>query len=240
MRIDASRVLGLLGREQGFALAWREPDEFSLVRPSTLDGLFEQIVIDAAGRSGEAIGCDVAISVVRSQLGTKGMCEMETLAELATDAERGVAIIQTAGQAQEWEKGVARIAPTAARALAQREGAALLARTARARAAVEAHLTKLPVAGDLDVLKTWLLGRLELDGLNVARRLAKSPGVLQKAGAESRYEVACSAIVLFEVRSQDLADAKLDPLENRELMWRIQLLADRLEERKRSADQLTA
>jgi len=75
------------------------------VRPSILDGLFEQIVIDAAGRSGEAIGCDVAISVVGSQLGTTGLCELETLAELATDAERGVAIIKTAEQAQEWRSG---------------------------------------------------------------------------------------------------------------------------------------
>jgi len=54
------------------------------------------------------------------------------------------------------------------------------------------------------------------------------------------YEVACLAVVIFEVRKQGLAEAKLDPLEDRELMWRIQLLVDRLEVRTRSADQRAA
>lgn len=240
MKVAASRVLSLLGSNEGFTLAGRDPDEFSLVRPSILDGLFEQIVVDGAGKSGEAVGCDVAISVVRSQLGTKGMCELELLDELATDPERGWAIVQTTEQAHEWERRVAEIAPAAARALARRQGPALLARTARARAAVDAHLTKLPDAADLDALKTWLLGHLETDGVALGHRLADGPGVLQKAGAELLYEVACLAITLFEVRSQGLAEARLDPLEDRELMWRIQLLVDRLETRKRSADQLTA
>jgi len=223
--------MSLLGSDEGFTLAWQDADEFSLVRPSILDGLFEHIVIDGAGKSGEAVGCDVAISLVRSHLGTKGMCELELLAELATDPERGWAIVQTTEQAQEWERRVAEIAPAAARALAQRQGPALLARTAAARTTVEAHLKQLPGVAELDALKAWLLGRLEADAVALARRLAAGPGVLQKAGAELVYELACLAIVLFEVRSKGVAEAKLDPLGDRELMWRIQLLVDRLEGR---------
>jgi len=240
MKVDASRLLSLLGGKEGFALARREPDEFALVRPSTLDGLFEHIEISGAGKSGEALGCDLAVSVVGGQLGTKGMCELELLAELATDPERGVTIVQTAEQAQDWERRVVEIAPPGVRALAQREGPALLARTARARAAVQAHLKQLPDTHDLDVLKRLLLGRLEPQRADVARRLAGRPGVLQKAGAELLYDVACMAIVLFEVGNQASAEVKLDPLEDRELMWRIQLLVDHIEARKRSADRRTA
>jgi hypothetical protein len=108
-----------------------------------------------------------------------------------------------------------------------------------ARAAVEAHLKQLPEAADLDALKAWLLGRLDTDGVASARRLAAGPGVLQKAGAELVYEVACLATVLFEAKGQRVAEARLDPLGDRDLMWRIQLLVDRLEGRK-SADQRTA
>jgi hypothetical protein len=232
--------MNLMNTEEGFVPAWRESDEFAFVRPSALPGLFEQIVISSAGRSGEAVGCDVAISLVRSKLGTKGMCELDLLAELATDPERGWTIIENAEQAQEFERRVGEIAPSAARVLAQRKGPALLTRTAAARAAVDGHLKQLPDVTDLAALKTWLLTGLDSDGAALARRLAAGPGVLQKAGADLVYEVACLAIVRFEVGNQGVSEAKLDPLGDRELMWRIQLLVDRLEARKKSAGQRTA
>jgi hypothetical protein len=168
------------------------------------------------------------------------MCELQLVEEVAGDAERGWTVMRSVEESREWARRLAGVAPRAASALATEKGPALLARTAVARAAVDGHLIQLPDAADLDALKAWLLGRLDTDGVAMARRLAAGAGVLQKAGAELVYEVACLAIVLFEVRGERVAGAKLDPLGDRGLMWRIQLIVDRLEGRQKSADQRTA
>lgn len=239
MKLDQGTLRELL-QVHGFDTTWRSGSDLGLVRPSTVNGLYEHVVIGSAGREGDAIYANVVISIVHHSLGTKGMGELRLVEEVAADAERGWTVMRTVEESRQWAQKLAEVAPRAVSALATDKGPALLARTAAARAAVGAHLKQLPDTADLDALKTWLLGRLDADGPALARRLAEGPGVLQKAGAELLYEVACLAIVLFEVRGQGSADAKLDPLEDRELMWRIQLLVDRLEARKRSGDRLTA
>jgi len=239
VRLD-QRTLEKLLEAHGFDTAWRSGSDLLFVRPSSVVGLFEHVLIGSAGPKREAIYADVVISIVQHRLGTKGLCELHLVEEVAADKERGWTVMRTLEESREWARKLADVAPRAAAALAAEKGPALLARTVTARAAVEAYLKQLPDAADLNVLTTWLLGRLGGDGVALARRLADGPGVLQNAGAEPLYEVACLAIVLFEVGSQGLAEAKLDPLEDEGLMWRIQLLVDRLEARKRSEDQLTA
>jgi hypothetical protein len=239
VRLDQGIVQELL-QAHGFDATWRSGSDFGFVRPSTVAGLFEHVAIGSAGREGDAAYANVAVSIVQHRLGTKGMCELRLVEEVAGDAERGWTVMRSAEAWREWARRLAEMAPHAASILATEKGPALLARTAVARAAVEGHLKQLPDAADLDTLKGWLLGRLDADGVASARRLAAGPGVLQKAGAEIVYEAACLAIVLFEVRGQSVADAKLDPLGDRDLMWRIQLLVDRLEGRQKPADQRTA
>lgn len=240
MKVNAFRLLKLLGDERGFALAWQDPQELGLVRASTVDGLHEQLLVSAAGRAGEALACEVAISITRRQLGTKGMCELEVVTDLATDLERGLTIVETGEQVELWEKGIAEIAPAAVGELAKRKGTALLARTEKARSAVQSYLKELPGSEDLQELHAWLLARVPPDGVKGAQELAEAPGVLQKAGAELQYLVTCLTIVTFGLGGQDLAKLKLDPVNDRELMWRIQLLADTLEARQLAAEQPTA
>lgn len=238
MRLDQGILRELL-QAGGFDGTWRSGSDIGFVRPSTVAGLFEHVVIGSAGREGEAVYANVAVSIVQHRLGTKGMCELRLVEEVAGDAERGWTVMRSLEESRDWARRLAGMAPRIASALAAERGQALLARTAVARAAVEAHLKRLPDAADLDALKAWLLGRLDADGVALARRLAAGPGVLQKAGAEFVHEVACLALVLFEAKGQRVAEAKLDPLGDRDLMWRIQLLVDRLEGRK-PADQRTA
>jgi hypothetical protein len=239
VKLDEAILRELL-QAHGFEAMWRSGSDLGFMRPSTEPGLFEHVVIGSAGREGEAIYANVAVSIVQHRLGTKGMCELRLVDEVAGDAERGWTAMRSLEESREWARQLAGVAPHAATALAAIKGPALLARTAAARTVVESHLKQLPDIADLDALKVWLLGRLEADGEALARRLAAGPGVLQKAGAELVYEAACLAIVLFEVKNHGVAQAKLDPLGDRELMWRIQLLVDRLEARQRSADRLTA
>jgi hypothetical protein len=237
VRLDQETLRGLL-QAQGFDTSWRSGNDLGFVR--MVDGLYEHVVIGSAGREGDAVYANVAISIVQHRLGTKGMCELRLVEEVAGDAERGWTVIRTVDGSREWAQRVAEVAPRAATALAAEKGPALLARTAAARAAVEGYLKKLPDVADLEALKSWLLGRLEGDRVALARRLADGPGVLVKAGAELLYVVACLAIVLFEIGNSSLSQVSFDPLEDRELMWRIQLLVDRLEARTTPAARRTA
>jgi hypothetical protein len=156
------------------------------------------------------------------------MCELELVTDVATDQERGLAIVQTPAEVEDWERRVAAVAPGATRALGQRSGAALLARTEAARLAVEACLKGLPQPTDLRSLKHWLQSRAHPEVAKRASELAAAPGVLQRVGAEEVYEVACLALVLSSALKKDMA-LSLDPLKDRELMWRVQLMVDHLE-----------
>jgi hypothetical protein len=227
MRLDQKHLQELLQAHR-FDTVWSSGTNLGFVRPSTVVGLFEQIVIGSAGSEGEAIYANAAVSVVQHRLGTKGMCELRLIEEVATDQDRGWTVTRTIEESREWTRKLLGVAPHAASALATEKGSALLARTTAARAAVDAHLKQLPGATGLDELKTWLHERLDADGIALAHGLAEWPGVLQKTGAELLYEVACLTIVCFEV-GRAPSQSNLDPLEDRELMWRIQLLVDHLE-----------
>ena len=63
-----------------------------------------------------------------------------------------------------------------------------------------------------------------------AARISRHPGVIQLAGTEECYLLASLALVVFGDNVEGAANAFKghDPLENREMMFRIQLIADRL------------
>ena len=65
-----------------------------------------------------------------------------------------------------------------------------------------------------------------------AERLAEWPGVLQVSDGEELYLLACCAVLTGE---QGTAFSGQDPLENDELMWQIQLVADGILLRAREA-----
>jgi hypothetical protein len=231
MKIKALRLLSRFRSDQGFQIAWLDrANEFAYVRASCVEGVFEQLIVKGAGKHREAIYADAAVSIVRGQVATKGLVELALLDELATDSERGYAIVRTDAQAIEWEKRFAELAPSRVVALAVEKGPQLLLQTLEARNAAAKYASLLSGERDLDELHAKLFAQATSDQRKEALRLTEWPGVLRIRGAENLYRTATLAIAIFSEDVEGRVDAFVgaDPLENRELMWRIQILVDRL------------
>lgn len=204
--------------------------EFEYVRATSIKDLFEQIWVIAQGKKGEAVYANLAVSVVKGRA-TKGLVEIDLLMEMAGVPDRGWTIISSIDEAKLWEKQLAEVAPSRASKLAEEKGPELLERTASARNSVDRYFHFLEEhAGDLDELEEWMMRKASSSTMKRSEQLAEWPGVLQVSGWDQVYRIATLAIVSFahEVEAQADELVSADPLENPELMWRIQILADRL------------
>ncbi len=193
------------------------------------DGLFELIDCDFAGRYRDAAVCQVGVSVTRIVL-LKKLTEESVVVEVATVPERGWTIIESDDQLEAWVQKVIEIAVPKAEQFANEHAESLLVLTETTRRKVQPCIDEILRVNDLDLYVRSLKSQASSDQIRVAKRLADWPGVLQVEGAEQIYEAACLAVVT-RIRPSELPNPDLPavmPLENAQLMWEIQLIADRL------------
>jgi hypothetical protein len=160
----------------------------------------------------------------------KGFMESRLLRELAEDQERGWTIIKTTSQATKWESKLVQSAPEAAARFEAEQGTALLERSKPLRECVNRYLQKLVI---VDSSANGLLEiRKQADDITLgeADRLMASVAIQQIPKCEELYELACLCVLRYslEVEGPGVSYFGQDPLENVALMWRIQLLVDKL------------
>jgi hypothetical protein len=184
-----------------------------------------------AGKKDEAVSANVGVGITRFLgYGVK----QELLMDVADVKEmldeygfwvpgRGRAIIETAERAKAWERRVAEVAPAAAHSCALQHGNELLMQAAHARQRSFELLQQLDSKKSLYQQIQELEARHGHGYRKEAERLAESPGVMQVFDAEELYLLACCAVLTGE---KGTAFTGQDPLNNDELMWQIQLVAD--------------
>jgi hypothetical protein len=231
VKIQPLRVLDRLSKSSGFRVGWLDSTgDYGYVRQSILDSLFEQLIVKSAGKRREAIYAYAAVSVVSGPMATKGLVEMSLLDEIASDRERGWTLVETKEAALEWERSLAQVGPLRVRELAAEKGPDLLRRTEGARRASERYVDLLAGSSDLDEIQERLGKLASTEQRGEATRLMRWPGVMRMVGAEGLYETVSLALVLFrsQVEEEPGVIEPADPVANQELMWRLQILADRL------------
>ena len=238
MKVNPLRTLARFPKEEGFELGWvGEPGGFALVRASHLPDLFDQVWVDSAGQGGEAVSAYIGVSVVRGQGGTKGLVELTPLAEIAGVPERGYTLITKKNQTLEWEGRLAAVAGVRAKEFADAKGQGLLASTAAARSAAARYFGWLDAGSESNGSYARLRDRATPEHIEKARRLARWPGVLRFEEGHALYDLAALCLVLFEETVEGTRGhfCSADPLENSDVMWRIQLLVDLLARKDRPA-----
>lgn len=227
MSISVARIRSIL-EQDGFVLVGNNTSgQSSFRRTASQSHLFEWIIVDCAGRQHEAVVGSIATSVTKCIL-TKGLMEMRLLDEIAGIEERGWTIVDSIRHAKEWEAQLAKVAPMRSAEMATEVGPDILERTKLARIAVGKYLGSLTHMEDVDIQLKLLRGQAKQYIVADAERLANWPGVLQVAGAEAQYLLATLCVLYFQrhVEDESFTFMGSDPLENDQLMWRIQLLAD--------------
>ena len=201
-------------------------------------GVSEWVVVGFAGKNSESVSVNRGVGVTRIiAIGLEHELLMEAadVKELVDEdgfwlPDRGRAIIETVERAKEWEAQLAQIAPKRTAEMAADVGPGVLSRTASARAAVEKYLSLLSNTEVIDTQLRHLQQQTARSVVADAERLVEWPGVLQVAGAEAQYSLAALHILHFQRQVEGAVESFIgsDPLENDQLMWRVQLLADAL------------
>ena len=143
LRVKFDRLLEELGPAgYGSGFFEKKTNEMYFVRPSAVDGCFEHVRLKGS-TDGQFVRPRVRVGIVPGGGQWAGMFVEETLRELAPDNE-GFEHLPTRAAAKAWEQRLVALAPQRNAQLAQREGRALLQTTARARAAAEYYLARLP------------------------------------------------------------------------------------------------
>lgn len=232
MKINLERLNSLIEANGFVALRSRNPQrEIRFTRASIADGLFEQLWIDCDGRAGDAVSAYAVVSTVRGLSLTKGMVELRLLHEVAQNSDRGWTMIAGDAQAADWELRLSRLAPAIVRDFAERAGSALLARTMSARTAAAQYAKKLVQLGGTGPACSTLLEQSTPEQGEVAERLVRQPGVLQIPDRFPLYRLATLTMALFgdEIEGRTKAFHTVNPLTDREVMWRIQFIVDWLD-----------
>lgn len=228
MKISPRRIEALLSNA-GFELAWKAlTTEFGFTRAtSATPSLFDVVTIGVAGRTGEAIFADLGASVLRAWP-TKGLIETEPLRELDAQPDQRWSIIATDDHARRWESQLLDVVLARVGDAVANLGPPLLARTGTARDAVARYLGRLPAASSAEEVRQALLDSCGSRERQIAARLRNWPGVLQFEGGEVAYDIATLLIARYGVELGDDQLREADPLTSTELMWRIQILRDRV------------
>lgn len=192
------------------------------------DQVYELIRCSFAGKKREAAVCRIGASVTRV-VELKGLSENELLLDVAQNRERGWTIVERDQQLGEWAKSVASVGVPSVRRFADRVAAELLGRTECARVKASRCFSELKGLGAPSEVYQLLMNSSSRAELDLSQRLSEWPGVMQISGSEFEYRLACLAVVKI-VRRNDLPDpsnVEDMPLQNPQLMWEIQLMADR-------------
>ncbi len=241
MMLSERRISRLLQTQQFELVSFSKVGRSAIfARQGPADHLFERVRFKCQGSRGEAVVAWVEASVVHGTNATKGLLELELLAELGHVKERvdkygcwvpgyGRAIVETTDEAKDWERRFAEVAPQQAAILAREKGPGLLAATTACRVAAEEVRERLGDLQDLQTSCSRLEHRASPEQRREVRRLAKWPGVLQIPCAEVLYEIATTGIVLCAPNITSLrVNIEADPLNSTDLMWLIQILVDRI------------
>lgn len=225
MSISKQRLERLLS-SYGYEPKRSTPHSFSFVTRRARQELFLELGVDFQGRQNEAVYGSVGISVTKWI--PRETDDGITLVEIATDKERGWTLIESRGEAVDWENAFVAIAPAAASNLADRVGGSLIQRTTTYREEASQVLLTCDDADCVEVALDSARDKLSRELIEDAYRLAGWPGVVQLEDTEDIYLLSCCLLLGFTKGYQTAGE---DPLENDALMWRIQLIADGLIDR---------
>jgi hypothetical protein len=200
-------------------------DSFTFVRKSKSPDLFEWIFVEASGKKSEAVVASVATSLTSRILDRRDLAVERLLMEIAEDQERGWSIVESQAEAREWESRLVDVAPVRADQLTEERGDELLHRTEEARRAVKRYLVHLDLAKPVATQIEQLRHNADPKQLGVAERLA-----WWWHCAEDIFALSWLCIVSFEAEVEDppKSFAVQNPNFNAELLWRIELIADKL------------
>jgi len=194
------------------------------------DGLtFRLIRVEFSGKHQEAVYAYIGVSVT-SNVFVGHLIESQLLIELGQVKERGWTIIEDDQSAKTWECALAEIGVVRAKEFADAHSHRLLELTENARLAANRYLGHLdqnrPVSESLSDLRQ----RASTGIGDEAKRLAYWPGVVQVARMQELYELVVLTILEYQQEVEPLLPPFYgqDPLMNTDLMWRIQLVADKL------------
>jgi hypothetical protein len=193
-------------------------------RRSALSELHEIVELTFAGRFNEAVVGWVGISIPRVVL-YGGLTEQRVLMELATDLERGLAVVETAQELRKWERRFVEMALGQVVPFANEKGVQVLAQTREARTTAGAMLDMVDVTEPWDMAAERL--RRQASELEIAdvERLVRG-GLVNISNTQDAYRIACFA--LQRVRRALIGPLSRDRTEFQHVAWPIQIVADQL------------
>jgi hypothetical protein len=216
-------------RDLGFRIGL-EPTRGSiaLVRYQAPATLSDWLIVEFAGKAHEAVGATVAISPLL-RIPHMKLMKRQCLVDIATDSQRGWAIIPSHSARLEWLAQLHHHAPLQIAKLHREHGPELDRLTWPARLAAGKY-HELFVGSGFASRADELLSALSPSVLDASKRMAERPGVLQVFGGQAVYELSCAIILHYQhqVEEGGLNYTGVNPSLDEQLMWRIQLLADRL------------
>lgn len=228
--------LSVLLRSAGFDLTWESivTGASEYARSSNFAGLFEQVIVLAAGRHKEAVGAYAQVSLTRTRARAKDLFVREPILTIASVPERGWSILKSARDARTWEEKLASVADDECARISATYGHDLLERTKAARSMVDHYWAH--VAGVAN-LTEWLTSKSEEQDRVDARRILECPGVVQVESGREEYFTAVLVILILD-KSLDFGYSGThlaNPIADTRLFQCIQLLADRIMTYSRSA-----
>lgn len=198
-------------------------DPCLFVRATHEHSLFQQIFVTFAGRRHEAAVAYIAISVTK-WIRFKGLCVSRLFDEIASDQERGWAVVNSADEAKQWELSLALEGPRAVEELAREVGGELLKKTETIRKIAHNILSHFDAKQSVACQIAEMEQIVPAPIVSEASRLAAAPGVIQLYNSEDIYLLAL-LLILNHCREQ-FVQTRQNLLSNNDFMWTIQLVAD--------------
>jgi len=200
------------------------------VRNSSSELLSEWIYLIFGGKKMEKVGAYAVLSAVSRGSLIKGLSESTPLLEIAEDQERGWTEIRNDADSLEWETKLLACIPNAINVLKTQWATPLLQRTLSARKAAEKYFAKLEIEARKGIV-VWYSQHPARELKTLASDLSQRPGVCALSNSHWIYEIAIFTILLWapelEARAWDFNPIRGFSLDQ-QLVWRIQLLVDRI------------
>jgi hypothetical protein len=214
--------------KNSFCLAWvnHRTGDFAFSRPcSEFPGLFETAEIKLAGRRFEAASADVGISCIRSRFSFRGLSERFCVLDVASNKERGQTELKTSREAELWLRHLIQVLPEKINDVRKQFAPAIYARTSEARSACQHYLRHIgfPCSAK-DAIRN--LKASEEQAIEANLILSHEVGWL--ANQTFHYAAVLAILCLYKQVEPKVEFQFQDPRKDIPLMWRIQIIADRL------------
>jgi len=205
--------------------------KFTFVR-KRLDQAFERVVCEFVGKKNDAAVCWIGISLTHT-IPFKGLTENLLMEDVASDKDRGWTIIESKDDRCKWLRSVAEIAVPKLNQIAEGLAKTLIENCGQSLERAKSCIVAVERVTSVETMLLTLKANASEDELRVAERIVEWPGVVQIADSRTTYEVAALLVLqnLYKSRLPNPSISKEMPLENTNLMWEIQLVADSLLQR---------